>query len=119
MEIVFESKATVCKYAVPEGYPDNPRRGEKISIGNIGREAKTYFASVQQDEHDASDSGQVIMLGSRAIACVGIANTVHEAERIAEHAVARIQGPVFHRKDIGTQALLQKRIDHMEKLAKR
>jgi len=32
IKIKFQNKATVCKYVVPEGYPDNPVRNEKISI---------------------------------------------------------------------------------------
>ena len=29
LSIDFDDKATVCKYAVPEGYPDKPIKGKK------------------------------------------------------------------------------------------
>ncbi|NQV36677.1 MAG: phosphoribosylamine--glycine ligase, partial [Candidatus Marinimicrobia bacterium] len=47
-------------------------------------------------------------------AVVGIAETLGEAETEAEAEVSRIKGPVFHRSDIGTEKLIQKRIDHMK-----
>jgi phosphoribosylamine--glycine ligase len=56
------------------------------------------------------------MTPSRAIGVVGIADALPEAERIAERAVAGVQGPVDHRPDIGTEPLIRKRIQHMKKL---
>ncbi|MGA7385844.1 MAG: hypothetical protein WBW81_14475 [Methylocella sp.] len=53
------------------------------------------------------------LTGSRAVAFVGIANTLFEAEKIAEDAASMVEGPVFHRRDIGTAELIQKRVDHM------
>jgi phosphoribosylamine-glycine ligase len=47
---------------------------------------------------------------------LGIANTLEEAEKIAEHGVSCIEGKLFHRKDVGTLGLLQKRIDHMNSI---
>jgi len=47
---------------------------------------------------------------------LGIANSLEEAEKIAETGVKCIEGKLFHRKDVGTRALLQKRIDHMNSL---
>ena len=29
IKLEFENKATVCKYLVPNGYPDNPTSGQK------------------------------------------------------------------------------------------
>jgi phosphoribosylamine-glycine ligase len=37
-----------------------------------------------------------------------------EAEALAEAGVARVKGPVFHRRDIGTADLIQKRVEHMK-----
>jgi len=104
----FEDKATVCKYAVPQGYPDNPLKDRIISIPKT--DAKIYYGSVCQK------NGNIYTTSSRAVACVGIADTLEQAERIAEKAVGSIKGPVFHRKDIGTYELIQKRISHRKKL---
>ncbi len=105
----FEGKSTVCKYVVPKGYPENPAKGEKIEI-SPGSKASMYYASV-----DKKPDG-LYMSGSRAIAFVGISEDFGEAEKIAESAVGLVRGNVFHREDIGTKELLEKRIKHMEML---
>ena len=72
-----------------------------------------YYASVDQQGND------LILCGSRAIALVGIGDTIEEAEQLAESAASQIKGPVFYRKDIGTKALIQKRVDMMEEPRKK
>ena len=108
--VEFEKKATVCKYVVPNGYPDNPCKGDKITVGDVPPGVRVYYASVDQ-----RDDG-LYLSGSRAIAFVGVADTLEEAEKLAESAVGAVEGPVFYRKDIGTSQLVQKRIDHMKEL---
>lgn len=110
LSIKFDKKATVCKYCVPNGYPDKPISGERIEIGEVPAGAKIYFASVD-DREDG-----LYLAGSRAVAVVGIAETIEEAEKIAEKGVSAIKGPVFHRKDIGTKELIEKRVRQMENL---
>ncbi|MBN2437406.1 MAG: phosphoribosylamine--glycine ligase [Deltaproteobacteria bacterium] len=113
LDIVFEKKATVCKYAVPKGYglpPDHPdaaSTSSRIEIGDVG-EARLYYSSI-----DRRPDG-LYMTPSRAIGVVGIADSLGEAERVAEKAVNAIRGPVDHRRDIGTEPLLRKRIQHMK-----
>lgn len=108
--VEFEHKATVLKYIVPDGYPENPRKGEKIEIGEIPAGVKMYYGSV-----DARDDG-IYLSSSRALAFVGIADTIAEAEKLAQSAVGGVKGPVFYRKDIGTKELIQKRVDLMKSL---
>ena len=50
------------------------------------------------------------------MAYVGIGDTLEEAEKIAEEAASAVQGPVRHRSDIGTRAVLDKRISHMKEI---
>ncbi len=111
VEIKFAKKATVCKYIVPMGYPDNPEKGERIHIGEIPAGVNYYFASVDQVEDD------LVMLGSRAVAFIGTGETTEEAEQLVEKAIANVTGPVFHRKDIGTRALIEKRVEMMKELS--
>ena len=59
---------------------------------------------------------QLIETGSRTIAVVGIADTISEAEAVAEREVSSVRGPLYHRKDIGTDSVLQCRIDNMNSL---
>lgn len=110
MEIEFEKKATVCKYVVPNGYPDEPCKGEKIEVADVPENVKAYFASVDQKEDG------LYLSGSRAIAFVGIASDLKEAEKLAQSAVSSVKGPVFYRKDIGTEELVAKRVKMMEEL---
>jgi len=49
---------------------------------------------------------------------LGISDSLEEAEKIAEKGVGCVKGKLFHRKDVGTQKILQKRIDHMKSLSK-
>jgi phosphoribosylamine--glycine ligase len=111
----FEKKATVCKYLAPEGYPVNPKKDEPIAINKkkldkIG--AKYYYASVYRE------GDKIYTTTSRAIGILGISNSLENAEKIAEKGVGYVQGKLFHRKDVGTRNLLQKRIDHMNSLLK-
>ncbi|MCQ1536375.1 phosphoribosylamine--glycine ligase [Methanosarcina sp. KYL-1] len=109
LPVRFSRKATVCKYAVPAGYPDNPEKDSEVVVGDIGK-ASLYYASVYEKE------GKVYTTGSRAIAVVGSADTIASAEEIAQRALENIKGNLFFRKDIGTADLIQKRIDHMKEL---
>lgn len=115
LKIEFEKKATVCKYAVPKGYglpkdhPDAQSTSAKIEVGNVGP-ARLYYASVDKREDG------LYMSTSRAIGVVGIADSLSEAEQIAEKAVTEIRGPIDHRPDIGTKPLIEKRIRHMQQI---
>ncbi len=110
VEVEFEKKATVCKYVVPEGYPDNPVKGEKIEVGNVPEGVRTYYASVDQREDG------LYLSGSRAVAFVGVADTLEQAEKLAQSAVGSVKGPVFHRKDIGTKKLIDEKVEMMKSL---
>jgi len=71
-----------------------------------------FYASV-----DIKD-GRLVESGSRTVAAVGMADTISEAEKIAEKEISAVKGPLFHRTDIGTDELVQKRIDHMNSVRK-
>jgi phosphoribosylamine--glycine ligase len=115
LDIVFEKKATVCKYVVPIGYglpqghPEADSASSRIEIDAV-RGARLYYSSIDQRPDG------LYMTSSRAIGVVGIAESLEEAERIAEDAVSAIHGRVDHRPDIGTEPLIQKRIQHMKKI---
>ena len=115
LKIEFDRKATVCKYVVPKGYglpsdhPDAASSRAKIEVGDVGK-ARLYYSSVDKKEDG------LYLSSSRAIGIVGIADNLDEARKIAEEGVKAVKGPVAYREDIGTQALIQKRIDHMKKI---
>jgi phosphoribosylamine---glycine ligase len=113
IKVSFAQKWTVCKYAVPDGYPGVGNAGKAIRFNEsqpLESDTRVYFAAVDKDgEH-------ITLSASRAAACVGIGATLHEAERKADSAFRRLTGPLYHRTDIGTAALVEARVKHMEAL---
>ena len=116
LPVEFDRRASVCKYIVPKGYglpkdklsaADAASTAAKITLGDVGQ-ARLYYSSVDQRPDG------LYLSTSRAIGVVGIADTLADAERIAEAAVAAVHGPVDHRSDIGTEQLIEKRIQHMK-----
>ena len=106
----FKEVATVCKYAVPEGYPKNPVKDKKIFLEKVPDNVRIYYASINKKDEN------LYMSGSRAVAFVGIAPTIEQAQVIAENGVCSAKGPIFHREDIGTKELIEKRIKHMKEI---
>ncbi|MCD6522475.1 MAG: hypothetical protein J7K68_01895, partial [Candidatus Diapherotrites archaeon] len=109
IDVVFSDRCTVCKYLVPEGYPENPRKRELIEIPKDIR-SKLYYGSVEERD------GLIYTTTSRSIAFVGIGETLEEAEKIVQGDIDRVRGKLFYRRDIGTKELIQRRIDHMKSL---
>ena len=109
-DVKFARKSTVCKYIVPEGYPDAPRTGEPVVLGDNTPDTLLYYANVEERE------GTLYTQSSRTLAFVGIGDTLDAAEHSAESAARSVKGRVRYRRDIGTAALLQKRISHMKEL---
>ena len=108
-DVRFSNRATVCKYLVPDGYPDNPLTGEELIIRD-NHEAIMYYANVEER------AGRLFTQTSRTLAFVGVADRLERAEMIAEDAASSVSGRVRHRRDIGTARLLEQRIAHMQEL---
>ncbi|NTV00092.1 MAG: phosphoribosylamine--glycine ligase [Methanoregulaceae archaeon] len=108
-DVRFAAKATVCKYIVPEGYPETPRAGREVRVRDSGK-AILYYANIEERE------GKLYSLTSRTLAFVGIGDTLGEAEQVAEEAASSVQGQVRHRRDIGTRQMLEKKVARMKEL---
>lgn len=113
-DIEFEDKASVCKYLVPTGYPTNPEAGAKVSIDEDAitkQGARLYFASVDQKGEDLYTSS------SRSFGITGFADSIEEAEKIAEKAISSVKcEKLFYRPDIGKPDVVQSRVEHMRKI---
>jgi phosphoribosylamine--glycine ligase len=108
----FAPLATVCKYVVPKGYPDDPVKDVTIDLRRMPKQSeklRIYRAAVADERN-----GRCKLTGSRAIAFVGIGKSLHEAEIIAEEAANSIDGPVIHRRDIGTEGLIERKVAHVK-----
>lgn len=105
----FSPKATVCKYITPKSYPEaKTERGQIVMfpeehIGNI------YFGDIS-----SNDQGKYLLGGSRSAGVLGIGSTLEEAEETAQEICSKVQGPIRFRKDIGTEALVAKRMEMMK-----
>jgi len=113
-KIQMQEKSTVCKYVVPEGYGVKSMIGEKIQVGEEfvkDTGAKLFYASVNKKNDD------IFTTSSRSLAVVGIADELSDAEEICEKALTYVKGDhIFIRHDIGTKNLIEKRVNHMNKL---
>ena len=112
-EVEFENKASVCKYIVPDGYPETEHAGELIEVDEEAIEdmgAKVFYAAVSKE-----DDG-IHLSGSRALGIVASGDSIEEAEKIAEKACEFVKGNVYHRRDVGTIELVAKRVEHMKEI---
>ncbi len=108
----FERKATVVKYLAPKGYPVNPIKGVRIEIDEKAVKetgARLYYASLDEN---------FTLLGSRAVAVTGVADTLDEAERTAQSAIDHVSGDIFYRRDVGTRESVEGVIRRMKELGK-
>jgi phosphoribosylamine--glycine ligase len=109
----FSDECTVVKYLVPEGYPNSPRKDAEVEVDSAGIEgsgAKIFYASVYEE------GGKIRTTGSRSFGILGKGAELEDAERIAEEACQKVKGPLWHRSDIGTKELVDRRIHHMDEL---
>ena len=107
-------KSTVCKYVVPEGYGVESMSGYPITVDEPAIRSLgdlVFYASVNKKNHD------IVTGTSRAVAVVGIADTIDSAEKQCEAGLSFIHGEhLFVRHDIGTRPLLERRSTHMQKI---
>jgi phosphoribosylamine--glycine ligase len=109
----FQKKASVCKYVVPEGYGTRSLAGEEIkvdekAISNEG--ALLYYASVNEK------NGRVFTTTSRSVGVVGIADSIEQADKIAEKALTHISGRIHVRHDIAKKTMLDAKVARMQNI---
>ena len=97
---------------MPIGYPDNPIKNKIIDVSAVENKELIHYASVDMKENELYETG------SRTIAIVSVSDSISDAELIAESEIKKIKGPLFHREDIGTEELIEKRIKMMADLRK-
>jgi len=110
--VSFAPLATVCKYITPNCYPDSKeRKGEIVKFPEATPQTRIYYGDIRQDP-----DGILRLGGSRTAGIVGIGKTISEAERAAEALCKQVKGPVRFRTDIGTKALIDRRIAMLKKI---
>ncbi|MCK4318958.1 phosphoribosylamine--glycine ligase [Candidatus Micrarchaeota archaeon] len=109
----FSEEASLVKYVVPEGYPVKGKKGEEIEIDEKGIKelgCDIYYGSVY------SENGKVYTTPSRTAAVVGKGKDLYEVEKRVEKAISFVRGNLFHRKDIGTKELVEKKVEYVKRL---
>jgi len=116
LTVEYHNKATVCKYLVPEGYPTNSVKHKTVTVDQELLDelqldknyngVEVFYASVYEDEN----TGELKLGGSRSIGVVGIHDDFKEAKKLADKAIKAFSGPLFYRKDIGSEELLEARM---------
>ena len=98
LRVSFNKKATVCKYIVPPNYGVQPKVGIPLKVRTdeiTALGAQVFFAKVDRVEN------QLLTTTSRAIAILGIADSVSGAESMVEQALEYVEGDFYVRHDIG------------------
>jgi len=104
----FEDKAVVVKAVCPEGYPNrrDVASGHPVKIKGNGDGILWASADVKD--------GRVFSGGSRVVECLGVGESIPEAsgraEKLTEEVSLEDGWKLFHRRDIGSEKSLERRI---------
>ena len=109
-DVKFRNQATVCKYAVPIGYPSDPVKGSSVDASMIADDEVISYGSVN------TQNDKIILAGSRALCITELGDTIAEAELVVEKKISKVKGSLFHRTDIGKSELIDKKVERMNKI---
>jgi len=110
----FENQATVCKYIVPEGYPEKLYQYLEVDLdeGSLQKiDGLNYYYSCGLD-----DTGKLNVGTERGIAFIAKAPTIEEADEKVEKAISLADGKFYYRKDIGTKDIIDSKIANVNRL---
>lgn len=110
----FRDVATVVKYVVPRGYGDGtPAAGRFLEIDSFGLKrvgGTAYYGSIEQ-----IPSGTLATMASRTLGVLGEGPTLEVANTVCDAALKHVHGEaLFVRRDIGSKALVDQRVRHMQ-----
>ncbi len=115
IKLELEEKAAVCKYLVPEGYPEIAHHGAILKLPTVPPDVEVYTAWVEQDPEGLRmvQGGSV---GHRAAVIMAKGDSLAEAEAKVEAVCQKIEGPFFHRSDIAKPETIAKKLARMAAL---
>ena len=112
--LYFENQATVCKYIVPEGYPEKLYLNLDVKLNEKAIQkidGLKYYYSCGLD-----DTGKLNVGTERGIAFIAKAPTIEEANEKVEKAISLVNGKFYYRKDIGTKDMIDSKIANVNRL---
>ncbi len=112
--VKFAEESTLVKYVVPMGYGTNSVKSDveiKVDEKKIEREGvEILYASVREE------GGKIYTTRSRSLALFARGKDLYSLSDRIEKAMEHVTGEVYHRRDIGTRAKIEEKIQKMEKL---
>ncbi len=110
--VAFFPQASVCKYLVPQGYPEHSRTDIQVKFDeDVLRQTGTeviYAGAEAQGEYCRPT-------GSRFAAILAMRDQLPAAESAVEEAIGRLGlDLLYHRRDIATPETIDKKIHHMQ-----
>lgn len=115
VKLELEEKAAVCKYLVPQGYPEIAHHGAILKLPTLPADVEVYTAWVEQVPEGLRmvQGGSV---GHRAAVIMAKGDSLTEAEAKVEAVCQQIEGPFFHRSDIAKTETIAKKLARMAAL---
>lgn len=112
-EVDFEKKATVCKYITPPEYPEKLNQTLEIELDekDIRKNGVGIYYSCGEDGKGSLNVGS-----ERGIAFLAKEESIIKAGNAVESAISAVKGNFHHRKDIGTESLIEEKIKIVDAL---
>lgn len=127
-KIEIEEKSAVLTYKVPLGYGEYKERFPgRVNVGEIGTPVDLNNAYKLKEKYGDTiriypgslevRGGRNYALGSRAVCCIGISETIEGAREISLEGINSITGgALWYRRDIASREHIKGSMEHMEKL---
>jgi phosphoribosylamine--glycine ligase len=113
-EVEFYPRASVCKYLVPQDYPESVDFNLRVRINeSILRENDTQmiYAGVEKEGEFYKPTG------SRFSSVLAVRDTLDQAEQAVETTIAQLDlKGLRHRRDIATAASINAKTERMKKI---
>ena len=109
LPVHFENRASVCKYLVPNGYPNLISKDGVLDVSAVHHPETLYYGAIEMRDN------KLVMQDSRALAVFSLGEDLSKAEASVEKVISEIQGDFYYRADIGkrhSQLLESPWLDH-------
>ena len=114
--VEFLPKATVCKYLVPQNYPESVDFNLRVKIDERvlqENDTQMIYAGVEKEGEFFKPTG------SRFSSVLAVRDTVEQAEKAVEATIEKLSiNGLRHRRDIATAGAINKKVERMKKLLK-
>lgn len=112
--VAFAPQASLCKYLVPAGYPDDPGDPQTFTLD----EERVNEANFSIIYASVVSTGNIFQtLGSRTLAIAGLGDEPGEISSRMEDLIARVEPQgLRHRKDVGDADVIRRKVNRMAHL---